>query len=299
MLDKFILNKFIYLFKIGCLTEKPFSTIKNIIIIIFADFFKLKIKYLATLNKSKFYYTYQPHAGTGLGGRGQFILREFYDKFFFIGHKILPKNFNFIDVGCSRGFFSLYLLGLKNFSCKGLCIDPQKNALIDFKEILKLNKKKNIKIINGVISNKSKKKLPVYKVSTRGYFSIYKDAHRTEPNIDFKNNFFESRSYTIDEIVIKRKLLANIKFIKIDAEGAEYEILKSSTRTIAKFKPIFYCEVIRKRNKIIKFFKEKNYVLFKFHKKKLVTYSRKNFEGDLLAVHKKDIKKMSLAMSTV
>ncbi len=95
MLDKFILNKFIYLFKIGCLTEKPFSTIKNIIIIIFADFFKLKIKYLATLNKSKFYYTYQPHAGTGLGGRGQFILREFYDKFFFIGHKILPKNLQF------------------------------------------------------------------------------------------------------------------------------------------------------------------------------------------------------------
>ena len=139
----------------------------------------------------------------------------------------------------------------------------------------------------------------MYKVSTRGYFSIYKDAHRTEPNIDFKNNFFESRSYTIDEIVIKRKLLANIKFIKIDAEGAEYEILKSSTRTIAKFKPIFYCEVIRKRNKIIKFFKEKNYVLFKFHEKKLVTYSQKNFEGDLLAVHKKDIKKISLAISTV
>ena len=94
-------------------------------------------------------------------------------------------------------------------------------------------------------------------------------------------------------------MLANIKFIKIDAEGAEYEILKSSTRTIAKFKPIFYCEVIRKRNKIIKFFKEKNYVLFKFHEKKLVTYSQKNFEGDLLAVHKKDIKKISLAMSTV
>ena len=61
MLDKFTLNKFIYLFKIGCLTEKPFSTIKNIIIIIFADFFKFKIKYLATLNKSKFYYTYKPY----------------------------------------------------------------------------------------------------------------------------------------------------------------------------------------------------------------------------------------------
>ena len=63
-------------------------------------------------------------------------MREYYDKFFFVGQKILPKKFNFIDVGCSRGFFSMYLLGLQNFNGKGLCVDPLSKALEDFKEIL-------------------------------------------------------------------------------------------------------------------------------------------------------------------
>ena len=118
--------------------------------------------------------------------------------------------------------------------------------------------------------------------------------------LDHKTKRFKIEEEDVDEIeiefitfddLIRKFSIESIDKLQIDVEGAEYEILKSSTRTIAKFKPIFYCEVIRKRNKIIKFFKEKNYVLFKFHEKKLVTYSRKNFDGNLLAVHKKDKKK--------
>ena len=56
-----------------------------------------------------FFYTYKPYVQMGMGGRGQFVLREFYDPFLAHGLDILPKKFNFIDVGCSRGFFTLIL----------------------------------------------------------------------------------------------------------------------------------------------------------------------------------------------
>ena len=46
--------------------------------------------------------------------------------------------------------------------------------------------------------------------------------------------------------------------IKIDSEGAEFEILSKSKKTIAKFRPIIYCEVTRKKDEIIKFFKKEN-----------------------------------------
>ena len=112
----------------GCFKEKPFRTIYYIFLIIISDFFKLKINYKAEIKNFKFYYNYKPHSQRGLGGRGQFILREYYDKFFLLDHNILPKKFNFIDVGCSRGFFSFYLLGLQNFNGKGLCNNFKKSA---------------------------------------------------------------------------------------------------------------------------------------------------------------------------
>ena len=63
------------------------------------------------------------------------------------------------------------------------------------------------------------------------------------------------QSYTIDELIIKYKKLKNVEFIKIDAEGAEYEILLKGIKTINKFRPIIYCEVTRKK-KNLKFFKK-------------------------------------------
>ena len=284
-----MLERLKYPLSTGCFTKRPFRTLYYISRIIISDFFKLKINYKAAINKSKFFYNYKPYSKSGLGGRGQYILREYYDKFFFIGQNILPLKFNFIDIGCSRGFFSLYLLGLQNFKGKALCIDPLSKAISDFKEILKLNKKTKIKLINGIISNKKELKTPIYKVTEQGYYSIIK-------NISFADKLpkgkqaesFLTKSYKVDELVNK-KLIDDIKFIKIDAEGAEYEILLSSKKTIIKFKPIFYCEVTRKKKEIYNFLKKKNYVLFHFKKKKLIKSKISTFKGgDLLAIHKND-----------
>ena len=274
----------------GCFREKPFRTIYYIFLIIISDLFKSKIKYKAVIEKSNFFYNYKPHSERGIGGRGQFILREYYDKFFFIGHKILPKKFNFIDVGCSRGFFSFYLLGLQSFNGNGLCIDPLKKALEDFKEILKLNKKANVKLIHGVVSKKKNTKIPVFKVSKQGFYSINKKVPFADKlKKGSKPECFSINSYQIDELVIIKKLIKGVKFIKIDAEGAEYEILLSAKRTLKKFKPIFYCEVTHKDKLIKNFFKKNNYNLFYFKQKKLLRYKNNSFKGgELLAIHKND-----------
>ena len=198
-----MLEKLKYPLSTGCLKERPFRTIYFIVKILIADLFKIKINYKAILEKSSFSYNYKPYSKSGLGGRGQYILREYYDKFFFIGQKILPKKFNFIDVGCSRGFFSLYLLGLQNFNGRGLCIDPLQKALDDFKEILKLNKKANVKIINGIISNNKNAKIPVYRVHKLGFYSILKNVPFADKlNEGVEPESFLTKSYKIDDLVI-------------------------------------------------------------------------------------------------
>ncbi len=285
-----MLEKFIYPYSTGCLTERPFRSAFLITKVVLADLLKFKINYKVAIKNSKFNYNYKPYIESGLGGRGQYILREYYDKFFFVGQDVLPNKFNFIDIGCSRGFFSLYLLGLQDFKGKALCVDPLSKAIDDFKEILTLNKKTKINFINGIVSNKKKLKTLIYKVSKMGYFSIIKNVSFADklPKGKEAESFFV-RSYKIDDLVVTQKVIKDVKFIKIDAEGAEYEILCSTKKTIKKYKPIFYCEVTRKKKEIYKFFKKRNYILFNFNKKKLVKVSLKFFNGgELLAIHKSD-----------
>ena len=50
----------------------------------------------------------------------------------------------------------MYLLNLKNLKAEGICIDPLKEALEDFKKILEYNKIKRAKILNGIVSDKKK-----------------------------------------------------------------------------------------------------------------------------------------------
>ena len=77
-----MLAKLNYLFSKGCLKEKPIRTFYLIIRVLIADLLKKKINYIAHLKQSKFFYNYKPYSESGIGGRGQFILREYYDKFF-------------------------------------------------------------------------------------------------------------------------------------------------------------------------------------------------------------------------
>ena len=246
--------------------------------------FRLKLKYNVDFKHNKFIYTFKPYVRSGLGGRGQYLFRELYDPFFSVGDQIFYKKFNFIDVGCSRGFFAMYLLGLKKLNSRGLCIEPLSKAVYDFKEILKLNDIKRAKIINGVVSNKSTQNTSLYRVNDKhGYYSLIKNVRFADEKILKKIN---TKSFTIDQLIFKKKYLKSVEFIKIDAEGAEYEILCKSLKTIRKFKPVIHCEVTRKKSDIFNLLKKNNYNLFTISYDNISPFKIKDFRGDLLAINK-------------
>mgnify|MGYP001161389447 FL=1 len=264
--------------------KKPLIMLLRSIVLLLLLLLRINVKYKVRFKETNFIYTFKTYFRSGLGGRGQYIFREFYDPFFSCGEKLFLKKFNFIDIGCSRGFFSMYLLKLKNLKSSGLCIEPLKEAIFDFKEILKLNNIKRVKIINGVISNKSNKKIPLYRVNDKhGYYSVFKNVRFADKKIRKK---IYVKSYTIDQLIFKNKRLKSVEFIKIDAEGAEYEILIKSIKTIQKFKPAIYCEVTRKKNEIFNFFRRNHYKLFMPFDEKIIPLEVKNFKGNLLAFSK-------------
>ena len=286
------MSKIKYLLSSKAFKKKPVAVIFRSLILLLSMIFRLKLKYNVDFKHNKFIYTFKPYVRSGLGGRGQYLFRELYDPFFSVGDQIFYKKFNFIDVGCSRGFFAMYLLGLKKLNSRGLCIEPLSKAVYDFKEILKLNDIKRAKIINGVVSNKSTKNTSLYRVNDKhGYYSLIKNVRFADEKILKKIN---TKSFTIDQLIFKKKYLKSVEFIKIDAEGAEYEILCKSLKTIRKFKPVIHCEVTRKKSDIFRLLKKNNYNLFTISYDNISQLKIKGFKGDLLAIknNKNYIKKI-------
>ena len=277
------IDKIKFLVKTESFQQRPIKTLYRCVILLFLSIFKITTKYKVNIKFSKFIYTFKPYEKSGLGGRGQYILRDLYEPFLNFGHNIFNKKFYFIDIGCSRGFFSMYLLNLKNLKAEGLCIDQIKKYLDDFKEILKLNKIKRAKLLNALISDQKNKKRNIYRVSDYyGYYSIIKNVNYADKKIKEK---LKINSYTLDQLVFEKYKFKKLDFIKIDTEGAEYEILKKSKKTLQKFKPAIYCEITRKTNKIINLLKTYGYEFFAIsneEKHKL----KKNFYANVLALHK-------------
>ena len=277
------IDKIKFLVKTESFQQRPIKTLYRCVILLFLSIFKITTKYKVNIKFSKFIYTFKPYEKSGLGGRGQYILRDLYEPFLNFGHNIFNKKFYFIDIGCSRGFFSMYLLNLKNLKAEGLCIDPLNKSLEDFKEILKLNKIKRAKLLNALISDQKNKKRNIYRVSDYyGYYSIIKNVNYADKKIKEK---LKINSYTLDQLVFEKYKFKKLDFIKIDTEGAEYEILKKSKKTLQKFKPAIYFEITRKTNKIINLLKTYGYEFFAIsneEKHKL----KKNFYANVLALHK-------------
>ena len=78
-----------------------------------------------------------------------------------------------------------------------------------------------------------------------------------------KNGFF-CKSYTIDQIIYSMNIVKSVEFIKIDAEGAELEILKGSMRTLKDMKPILYLEITKDEKDIRELLFKHDYAIFHF-----------------------------------
>tara|TARA_Y100000590_G_scaffold441019_1_gene567145 strand:- start:332 stop:1042 length:711 start_codon:yes stop_codon:yes gene_type:complete len=153
----------------------------------------------------------------------------------FIKKKQLNLKY-FFDIGAHMGTYSDLIL--RNFeNCKILMFEPQKNI---FKKIqIKYKNKKNIKIYNYAISDKSTFK------------NIYINRHGLTSSLstlDLKNNKYlqlkarlfgttgpgmilkktKVKTRTLNKIIKSRK----IDLVKIDTEGHELEVLKGMKKSI-------------------------------------------------------------------
>jgi FkbM family methyltransferase len=154
------------------------------------------------------------------------------------------KNPIILDIGAHKGE------SIKNFLIHKpnaiiYAFEPNKSLANKLKE--KFIKHKNIKVFNSAISNN--KNLKLFTPYIRGYpFSGLSSVdkkniiERLDNYYNFKyENELSFKAQTISTIGID-KLFLKPDFIKIDAEGYEFEILKTALNTIRKYKPTIIIE---------------------------------------------------------
>ena len=156
-----------------------------------------------------------------------------------------PKNtfFNIIDVGANVGDKSLSLsrdLLKKNFfNFKIFTIEPTDYAFKKQINNINLNpilKKKIFPSKYFISNNKSKPK----KVYSSWSLEKKRNTHQVHQGVLKRVNKF-TKNITLDNFIKKNKIKDQI-ILKIDVDGFEMDVLRSSIKTLRKRKPIIFME---------------------------------------------------------
>ena len=135
-----------------------------------------------------------------------------------------------LDIGSHVGIFSVLASKLVGDSGKVFSFEPSPNNFYLLKKNIKLNDINNITAINKGVSNKQGVKKLFLSLFGYGGNSFFKNQN--------KKDFINIDCISLTEAIEKNKI-KKIDFLKMDCEGAEYEILFSSPDdTLNKIKRI-------------------------------------------------------------
>ncbi len=186
--------------------------------------------------------------------------------------KLFDKNLNFsiIDIGANNGISSL---GFRKLGFKNTIYLFEPNKLICDLYLKKIEKKNSKMIIKNLALDKKKSYKNLFVV----YYKGTQIHHMSSFDKKYILNTIKLNDYRFDEKIkiIKTKVRCSDfdsinfkfppKFIKIDTEGNDYNILLGMKKSIKKFRPVFLIEYNKPTFiKINKYLKSYNSYIYDF-----------------------------------
>ena len=183
-----------------------------------------------------------------------------------------------LDCGANAGIFSLELIGSKDNS-KFYLFEPIPNTFKWLK-------------MNASLNNVDENRFSPFNIGLsdkEGQFDFYVPASNEAASlVENDDSFYRKKANelgtytgdnTIDKVVcvvdtidnvVNENQIDNISFIKIDVEGNEKFVLLGARETLKTFKPLVYCELLRKHslrfgyhpNEVIEYMKDLGYSCF-------------------------------------
>lgn len=141
-----------------------------------------------------------------------------------------------IDIGAHAGSYSSLLI--EELKCIVISFEANKYT---FKKLNKLKKNFGNRFFpfNFAITNKNKKLDLYYGNKFSQLASLSKDLTKINFVGNLNKNKMKVKGITLDSFFSNNKKFKTVDFIKIDAEGHEFEVLLGAKKVIKRFKPKF------------------------------------------------------------
>ena len=152
------------------------------------------------------------------------------DNYAFLHQQVKP-GMHIIDIGAHLGLFSVCSSQLTGPTGKIICFEPTPGTFAVLKDTLRLNHCDNVIALPAAVSDKEGT-ATFYVSETAGCNS--NSLVKNKPGKELSG--YEVRLVTIDSIVAEYNLQPSL--IKIDAEGAELDVLKGGIKTFKDHKPL-------------------------------------------------------------
>lgn len=202
---------------------------------------------------------YNPVDTSGLGAITEIVTRNEYLLNYFSGQ----KNKIFIDIGANIGIATIIMAKLNPESII-YSFEPSNNAYNMLLKNIEINNLTNVRPFNLAVSNKLTKTLTLSIFdtmsganSTYSNVKTFSDFYRVSPTIEIIN------CISLDEIIDKEKI-KDIYLLKIDCEGAEFDIIYDSDmfknkivkNMVGEFHDLKYNTITKKSDELLKYCKE-------------------------------------------
>lgn len=204
-----------------------------------------------------------------------------------IRHLIKNKiNYSIIDIGGNLGISAMGFrkLGFKN---KIFLFEPNMYIFNNYIKKKLLKNYKNIFGYNFALGNKNETReffYPYYKNKCIHYFCSFDKSYvRNSINITFKKKKIRIiRENVKIKSFDKLKIKCSPKFLKIDVEGHDFEVIKGMKNTIKNHKPVILVE-FNKNNfyKIKNFLKNYHPWVYFYEKDKFIRFKHNMVDSDI------------------
>jgi FkbM family methyltransferase len=151
---------------------------------------------------------------------------------------ILRKCDFLVDVGANIGWYALHAAMLNQKVKSIYCFEPLSlNREFLERNIASNKQAEKICVFHYALGSAQEEKELYWTPAEKGATSFYNVRELTNPNYEA----VEVRR--LDDMNLK---LGELSVIKIDTEGSEYFVLDGAQATVRKYRPIVFCEILRK-----------------------------------------------------
>lgn len=149
-------------------------------------------------------------------------------------HKILSKGNTFYDIGAHIGYFSLVASKFVGEKGNVFSFEPFPGNFKLLTDHIQINSIKNIFAYNYAVSDKNG---VVYFTNDENDMS--NTYIESSPMFDTESEKIRCETITLDSL-LERNEITLPDFVKIDVEGAEYDVLNGMQQILSKSKPVIH-----------------------------------------------------------